>query len=738
VRIGFFIFIISVTLNKSYAQEIYDNSQKIMTIKKSEFPINIDGILDEPIWQIAEKQSDFWVKFPVNDILADPATIVQATYDDKYLYFAFTVIQTPGGNIVQSLKRDFGLRAGDGIGVIIDPLNEKTNGFYFSVNPYNSQTEGLITNSLDEITFTWDNTWYSETKQYDDYWTVEIAIPFNILRYESQKTVWGINFIRAAREKNQFHTWTRIPLQFTGTDLGYVGQMIWDKSPPNSGSNISINPYVISGMNIDNENGQPFKGNINTGLDAKIALSSSVNLDLTVNPDFSNVDVDEQVTNLTRFSIFFPERRVFFLENDDLFSSFGIPPIRPFYSRRIGSKMGQPVPILFGARLTGNVNKNLRFGLMNIQTGRKDDAAADNFTMATFNQRVLKRSLVTGYFINRFELQNEQEKIDNPQNRMGQNGGLEFRYMSLSGKVQGWSSTNISIKPLVNGANLFTSNGGGYYGRNFTSFIDMVHIGKNYFADLGFVNRIENYDALRDTIIRLGQNFFYNETSYNFWMKKGKLNRIRLISQNFLAYDQDFRFNELNVKPKLNFDFQNTALISLGVNFDEIDLYFPFSFVGQDATPLPAGLYSYRSYTAQFQSDRRKNFFVTLGGTVGQFYSAEFTQLQTSINIRKQPYFALAMNFEYNDLKFPQPYGDRKFWLISPQIEVNFTNNLFWTSFLQWNSQADNFNINSRLQWRFRPMSDLFIVYTDNYFTDLAFINKNRAIVFKVNYWLNI
>ena len=189
-----------------------DNSDKIIQLSKTSDKIILDGVLDENIWKGTGKNTDFWMKFPTNESLADPKTEVQVTYDDTYLYFGVRVTESSDGLLVQSLKRDLGLRVADGIGIVLDPVNLKTNGFYFAVTPYNSQTEGLIGNSNDEVTITWDNTWYSETKKYDGYWTAEIAIPFSILRYEQSKRVWGINFIRSARSENEFHTWTNMPL----------------------------------------------------------------------------------------------------------------------------------------------------------------------------------------------------------------------------------------------------------------------------------------------------------------------------------------------------------------------------------------------------------------------------------------------------------------------------------------------------------------------------------------------
>jgi hypothetical protein len=743
MRYRFILFILLSSVN-TFARNITpdpkDNSNKIIHIKKMDDKLKLDGVLDENVWNNCTKYTDFWMKFPTNESVADPITEIKLTYDDKFLYFGVKVYEKQDRLLVQSLKRDQGLRTADGIGIVIDPVNLKTNGFYFAVTPFNSQTEGLIGNTQDDVSFTWDNTWYSETKKYDDYWTAEIAIPFSILRYDQTKKVWGINFIRSARIENEFHTWTNIPLQFRGTDLGYLGQMVWDANPPDGGSTVSLNPYVLGAVAADPENGEKTNLTGNAGMDAKIALSSSINLDLTVNPDFSNTDVDVQVTNLTRFSLFFPERRVFFLENDDLFSNFGIPPIRPFYSRRIGSKDDTNVPILFGARLTGNVNKNLRVGAMNIQTGRKDTSAADNFTTVTFNQQVLDRSVIKGYFTNRSSFQNDTEKANDPLGAYGRNAGLEMIYTNKEGTVMGWANTHLSFKPTLSGNNQFLNGGAGYFGQNLTCFIDLVNTGKNYYADAGFVNRIENYDAARDTSIRVGFTFGYNETNYTFYPKSGPFNKLSFGVNNFLSYDDKNDFNERNNYFVSSFSFRNTSSISASYNSNSVNLLYPFSFVDddEDVLPLPAQVYHFDNVVVSGTTDTRKNFVLEAGTTLGKLYSAKYQQFYGSVTIRKQPYYSCALRVEYNNLAFPKEYGSTKYLLIAPRIEINFTNNLFWTSFLQFNSQANNFNINSRLQWRYKPMSDMFLVYSDNYFTDPLFQNKNRAFVFKVNYWINV
>jgi len=280
----------------------------------------------------------------------------------------------------------------------------------------------------------------------DDRWTVEMAIPFKTLRYETGRSIWGINFLRNDKKNNRQDAWAQVPRQFWFIDLGYTGQLQWDASPKKANGNISLIPYVNTNLFKDFEENTPTDYNLDVGVDAKIALTSSLNLDLTVNPDFSQVEVDQQVTNLTRFSIFLPERRTFFLENSDIFSNFGIPIAKPFFSRRIGLDAdGQSVPIAYGARVSGNVASGTRIGLMNVQTRSSEEQLAQNYSAAVVNQRIFGRSLIKGLFINRQSFE-DGELSKNDYNR---NASLEFNYQNTDGTWQGWAGYHHSFKKEV-------------------------------------------------------------------------------------------------------------------------------------------------------------------------------------------------------------------------------------------------------------------------------------------------
>lgn len=727
-----------VSLHTTQAQSVsnFQDEYKLHIQKTQNAPV-IDGNLSEAEWSHAEVAKDFWQKYPNDNIKAVRKTEVRVMYDDNYIYFAAVAYDT-NKYVVQTLKRDYGWFDCDAFTLMLDPVNQRTNGFIFSVNAYNVQSEDLISaSSYNQLNFSWDNKWISATQRYKDRWTVEIAIPFKTLRYADGKTTWGVNFLRTETKSYTFSAWTHVPTNFPFYDLGYTGSLVWDQPPPKPGSNISFIPYVTTSVSQDKENGDPTKAKLNAGFDGKVALSSALNLDLTVNPDFSQVEVDRQVTNLTRFNIFFPERRTFFLENSDLFSTYGIDPIRPFYSRAIGlDKDGNTIPIIGGVRLTGNLNKKTRIGLMNMQTLEKGDFAAQNYTAVSVNQRVMSRSLIKAYFLNRQGFMDPDKKQQTPMDAYGRNAGVELQFTDKAGKWNGWGGYHLSFKPGINKNNQYFDVGAGYQSKKFTTLLDLGDVNTDYYTDMGYVERIENYDAKLDTTIRLGFKQIFNQSDVRFYPSGGWFSQHIISLESFVVFNPDGTFNERSNSLIYNMNFRNNSYLNLVAQNNAVDLKFYTSFT--DGDPLPPGHYNYSQGSVLYFSDTRKKIYFNGGFTYGGFYNGTLLQYSAAVTFRAQPWGNFTFSIQNADIQLPKPYGSNSLFLIAPRLEINFSNNLFWTTFLQYNTQKNNFNINSRLQWRFKPMSDIYLVYTDNYYTDPLFKNKNRALVFKMNYWLNL
>ncbi len=361
--------------------------------------------------------------------------------------------------------------------------------------------------------------------------------------------MWGLNLLRVDTKANEYSVWTHVPINFPSHSLTYTGALIWDMPPPTAGSNAVFIPYATGGLNDDMQNSTGIKGTANAGFDGKLALSSSLNLDITANPDFSPIEVDRQVTNLSRFNIFFPERRTFFLENADLFANFGNNNVRPFYSRTIGLvKEGNKLPIIAGARLSGNINKSTRIGLLNIQTAKKGEVAPQNYTAATFQKRVLKNSGIKAYFLNKENFISTAKKEKNPLAAYGRNAGLEFNYNNLQSILGGWASYNFSLKPGIKRGNNFFNVGGNYNGRKFSAILNPSTLGTNYYTDMGFVTRVENYDAIRDTVVRVGYKDLYNELDYRIFPAKGFINSHNFNVNNYFVFNPDNSLNEQNTR----------------------------------------------------------------------------------------------------------------------------------------------------------------------------------------------
>jgi len=711
--------------------------------KETTDPLTIDGILSEEIWSSLPVASGFWMSYPVDDrrVEEDLRSEVRITFDKQFLYIGAECYGTDD-YVIKTLKRDAEFWDGDGFGVVIDPVNEKTNGFTFGVSPAGVQTEYLVTGQTGRrtdpepgrsrrgVNMAWDNKWFCEVTNHPDRWIVEIAIPFKTLRFDKEKDQWGINFFRRDAGSNSIHTWAPVPIEFNEEDLGYLGVLSWNEPPAKASRNFALIPYVRGTTAKDYEADTPAEYDFQAGLDAKVPVTSSLNLDLTVNPDFSQVEVDEQVINLTLFDIRLPEKRVFFLENSDIFEDFGIPPMKPFFSRRIGlDDDGNPIPILYGARLSGNVNQNLRIGAMNLQTRETEEFLPQNYTVAAFHQQVLARSVIKGYFHNRDALRSENPDYN-------RNMGLEFQYRSADGRFQTFAGYSKSFSPGLKKKDYFYNTGIGYDNRNLSIYTNLAGLGKNYRADMGYIRGQKYYDAERDTSVYIGFNHWYTRFSYTIYPEQNDRIISHVINARY-SYDSDTTFSLLNSDAEAGYTlkFSSTANVGISYNYNVVNLLFPFTFINDE--PLPAGIYNYSQAQIRLQSDQRRLFSLMGSVSYGGFFNGTQLQYTLGVKYRAQPWGNFSVNVEQNDLSFPEPYGKDRLLLISPRTEINFSRKLFWTTFLQYNTQDDNFNINSRLQWRFKPMSDLYIVYTDNYAVEF-WGPKHRALTIKLNYWFNM
>jgi hypothetical protein len=705
----------------------------------------VDGDLSESAWSDAEKVSAFRVHYPQNGDSTKFRTEAQLTYDDHFIYVGITCFDD-GKYVIQSLKRDVDFWSSDAAEVLFDPIESQVNGVLFGVNTEGVQSEGILAG--DDPDWAWDNKWFSAVQKAADRWTVEMAIPFKSLRYDPKKTTWSVNFARNAIENGgQYYTWTKVPQQFDGISLAFMGTLVWDAPPPLEKSNVALIPYVGGGASKDYLNKENAETVKSAGLDAKVALTASLNLDATINPDFSQIEVDEQVTNLTRFNVIFPERRTFFLENSDVLTQFGIPPARPFFSRRIGlDDNNKTVPILYGVRLSGNLTPSVRVNAFNMHTKTVGTNDGNNYSAAAVQKSFWGRSFAKVGFLNRQGF----SKFEPSKTDYGRNLMFLTSLRSKDNKWEVWGEGHHAFKKNIKKENNYLSTGFQYTSNNWSVLQDFTHIGTNYYADMGNLNRIENYDAVRDTTVRLGFTHSFTRLEYTVRPKNRIAERSASL-QNYVVWNPNGSLNEWSNEFNYSITFRNTSSVGIGGNRTTVDVPFPFSF--SDDNTLIFGKYNYANLSLSWQSDTRKILSGSMDYTGGQFYNGSQIGMSVSATYRIQPWGRFSMKLDWNRIKLPpltpSVSGVTQLLLVSPKSEISFNRNVHWTTFFQFNTQANNFNINSRLQWRFRPMSDFFLVYTDNYFADderdatrnllySRFDKKNRALVCKLTYWLNL
>jgi hypothetical protein len=728
-RRAIFIFILVHSFAGLFAQL---SAVKSYTIKKADSEIRVDGISAESVWATVPFAEGFRMMFPADTADATTQTRVKLLYDGEHIYVYAECDKHKGSRyVITSLKRDFALTSNDAFSVYFDTFGDYINGFRFSVNAYGAQEESLLQNGGnwgDE--FRWDNKWWSAVKRHETGWTLEMKIPFKTLRYKPGNLNWRVNFARTDGQLNELSVWNPVPMVYSFSSLSHTGKLVWEKEPPKPGLNMAIIPYALGGFNHDYQTGKS-RWNWGVGGDAKISVTPSLNLDLTVLPDFSQVDVDRQITNLTRFGLFFPEQRQFFIDNSDLFSRFGFSTIRPFFSRRIGLRDGLPVPILGGARLSGKINRNWRIGIMDIQTGgvKEKGWLPENFFTAAVQRQVFARSNIGLIFVNRQTFSNGRFSPYD-YNRVI---GLDFDLASKDNRWTGKFFFHHSFQPGTLKDSYAHASYLGYNVRKWSIMWNHEYVGKNYRADVGFVPRQSVYDAAKMEVKRVSFWRLEPSISYNIYPQNSSIFSITPgFYWNFYA-DSSFSANDVTYNPFLTIEFKNSASISFNYNENFTRLLFPSDITGNMGIPLPAGGYSYRSGTVRFNSNLRKRFNGNLRVSAGSFFNGRIAGISGGVNYRVQPWGNFTVDFSYDYVEFPQPFGIDRILLISPRLEFTPTNTLFITGFLQYNTQARNVNFNARIQWRYAPMSDLFLVYTENYGSDKLNI-LNRGVVLKCVY----
>ena len=696
--------------------------------------IKLDAVLNEASWYKKKPATDFWQYFPTDTLQAINQTEITMLFDDHNLYLGIKVYSSGNNYIIPSLKRDFRAGGSDNITLLFDTYNDGSNAFLFGTNPDGVMREALVSGGGKELrgfTSSWDTKWESVTKQYDDYYISEWAIPMSAFKYKEGETRWRFNSYMFDTQSNERTTWNQIPQNQFIFNLAFMGDMVFEKPLGKSKTPISIIPYINTiAVNDYEENKEFFE--LKAGGDAKISISNSLNLDITVNPDFSQVEADQVVTNLTRFEVNLPEKRQFFIENSDLFADFGNSlDANPFFSRRIGIAKDTTDTyiendIIGGIRLSGKINTNFRLGLLNIQTKNdsENEIGGNNNTVLALQQKVFSRSNVSFLFINRQDTSNKDFIIaEEKYNRVV---GIDYNLANIDNSWNGKFYAHKSFTPNLDSKNYSTGTRLDYSSKKWRFRASGLYIGGNFKSDLGFIRRTD--------IFKIDP-----KAEYLLFPKQGKINRHNFNVVPIIVWKPELNFQlaDYTIISSWNAEFNNTSRISVSIFNRYIYLFEEFDPSFSDGLALAMNTdYTFSSIEFNLQTDTRKPFSFKIKPSMGQFFNGFKYTFDTEINYRVQPKFLFSIRARFDKIELAKPYSNNNIWLVSPKINITFTKSLYWSTLVQYSSLQENLGINSRLQWRFAPLSDLFLVYNDNYFTDSEFAPRFRSINLKITYWL--
>ncbi|HJZ40180.1 MAG TPA: DUF5916 domain-containing protein [Bacteroidales bacterium] len=725
--------IISAILLLSFPLTAQD-SQRRITVKFITEQIKIDGVLDETVWETAEYATDFWQYFPIDSLKARYQTSVRVLYDEHFIYAAFRAEAANGKFIVSSLRRDYGGGNSDNVALMFDTFRDGSNAFLFGATPYGVQRDVLVSGGGADYNTTWDMKWQAEGSMHDDHYIVEMAIPFSSLKFKEGDTAWRFQPYRWNLQSNEQSIWGRVPQNQVFSNLAFMGDLVFEKPLGKSHTPFAVIPYINALTDKDYELDKA-DNRFEFGGDAKVAIGNTMNLDLTINPDFSNVEVDDIFTNLTRFEVFLPEKRQFFIDNSDLFGSFGniYFDAIPFFSRRIGlarDTSGNLIEnrILGGVRLSGKLNENWRLGFLNVQTGEdiRNGIASNNNMMLAVQKKVFSRSNI-GFFILNRETFKDYEFLESS-DKYNRVMGIDYNLASDDNTWTGKFYLHKSFQPGDAAGNLSSQATATYNTRKYTVIADLVYVDEDFRSDLGFVRRTG--------IFKSGNGF-----QRKFYPEKGIINKhtLGLMALYFWQPNLDFKRTDHEYSLYWNAEFKDQSTLVTEVNNQYVYLTRDFDPTrSANGIPLPGNKgYYFNQFTAGYLSNMSKILTYNATANIGQFYNGHVFSFSGGLSLRMQPWASVSMNLRYDGIRLPDPHSDADLWLLTPKVDVTFSKSLFWSTLVQYSNQQDNLGINSRLQWRFAPLSDLYLVYNDNYFTD-HFGPRFRSLNLKLTYWLNI
>ncbi|MBI2820916.1 MAG: carbohydrate binding family 9 domain-containing protein [Acidobacteria bacterium] len=688
-----------LALSAATAHAAEEESEKKMRARPTERPITVDGRLDEPEWALAEPATDFLQSEPHEGKLATDRTEVRVLFDKDNLYFGVYCYQATDKIVVTELKRDFTSDQSDSLGIVLDPLHDHRNGFVFFVNPGSAMEDVQTGGDGREMNRNWDAVWHASAKVVEDGWTVEVAIPFKSLGFTSKTDrVIGINFKRKVRHKNESSYWNLVPRRFRLNRVSLAGVLL-GLQEVRTGHNFRVKPFVTSSLaQRRDEVGSRESFDVESGVDLKYKVNQGLTLDLTYNTDFSQVEVDTQQINLTRFGLFFPEKRDFFLENASFFDFGDVPSERNprsrsedtqlFYSRRIGlSAAGGPLPLLGGVRLSGRAGP-FALGMLNIQQEESGAFSSNNFTVTRVRRNVFRQSDIGAIFVNR-----QGGGSHDYSRAYGVDANLLFsQRFTIHSFLAGTQSPGIEGRNLQTKVSSKWDNGFWYMQ---TLFAD---IGENFRPEVGFVPRA----GVRNYQFNIG---FKPRTRGN-----GYIREFHPHTNTKYFTDRDNRVLTKEGHHGFEVFFRDGGKVEVAFNPHFERLRAPFRIAPR--VTIPIGDYYFNDYYLEYNSDRSRLLSGAARMTLGSFYDGDRTSAVFSATLSVKPHLLADVSYERNtvDVKAGKFQADLYGW----RFRYSFNPRMFVDAFVQYNTSTGKVLTNVRFNLEHRPLSHISVVWTED------------------------
>jgi len=694
-------------------------------------PIRIDGRLDEEIYRITPAITDFVQQEPDEFKPATEKTEAWIFFDEDNLYISARNWEThPERRVANEMRRDTSqLRQNDSFGVMLDTFHDKRNGYIFYANAIGGLADSQVTDE-GPPNVDWNTVWEVRTANFDGGWTIEMAIPFKSLRYQpGTDQVWGINLRRVVRWKNEWSYLAQVPRALT-TFRGLLkissAGTLEGLQVPSGSTNLELKPYALAGLSTDHTVTPAVEndGNGRIGGDVKYGITQNITADLTINTDFAQVEVDEQQVNLTRFNLFFPEKRDFFLEGLGTFAFAGrasaglgagsgdTPYL--FFSRRIGLDQSREIPIVAGGRATGKAGQ-FTFGAINVQTGDDEAARIDsaNFTVLRAKRDILRRSSIGGMFTHRTATPlrigaNDGYGIDTALS-FYQNVRIDA-YLAAT-QSEGRDGNNLSYRGLFD-----------YVGDKYGVQAERLVIEPNFLPEIGFVRRTDmrrNFGMLR------------------YSPRPTQVPNVRKLtmqtSLNYVTNNQD-RLDTREAVGRFETEFTNSDLFSVAYtdSFERLVRPFPIA----TGVTVPAGAYDFHTTRIGYIGGQQRPYSGEIVYEFGAFYNGDRKSIAlNTARLQVTPQVSLEPSFSINWVDLVQGAFTAK--VARTRATYTITPRMFVSAIVQYNSAGSSFGSNVRFRWEYRPGSELFVVYTDDFNTDELRPSvtslRNRAWVIKFN-----